>query len=117
MSVELTKSVRPDGRRLVTFRIDNTTEGTSIQMSESDLRSLVEQATEALRPEPESVEKGVWRHEDGTACTSYPDSIDWTYVIPEHPGSSFKCHHGMVHSEKRVSVLGSGGEPDGLHEV
>lgn len=33
------------------------------------------------------VEKGVWRHEDGTACTAYPDSMDWTYT--DEP---YNCH-------------------------
>lgn len=35
---------------------------------------------DSYRDRPILVEKGVWRHTDGTECLSYPDSRDWTYT-------------------------------------
>lgn len=50
MSIKVTRTTRVNSR-LVTWQIDNTTEGTSIQMSDSDFKDLLKQGTKAIEKE------------------------------------------------------------------
>lgn len=38
------------------------------------------------------VTRGYWRHKDGTPCSSYPDSLNFTYA----PEASVACNHGFL---------------------
>jgi hypothetical protein len=67
------------------------------------LRQRTQQAHQR-KPEPKPewetrVIPGVWRHEDGTECHSYPDSFQFTYVGPD---DRIHCQHGVLHCERKA---------------
>lgn len=101
-------SVKPgDVRKPIFFRLmiqdEDSDAVTTIDLSEHQFALLLASSvvpvtvvTQGVEPEP--VERGVWRHPDGTPCTSYPDTLNFTYVGPE---PRQRCPHGLLlHCEK-----------------
>lgn len=60
------------------------------------LRQRTQQAYQRKQV-PEVVERGYWRHEDGTTCVSHPDILNYTYVGEDE---RLQCQHGELHCVK-----------------